>query len=88
MLLHFICIGPEVIQISYCTANINIKCPHSYQPMAGNIISLVPGISGKSWSLAASQKLPWLTCEMFHLVEEKLNGANHPLLLTGYPMDS
>ena len=30
--------SPKIIKISYFTANIHIKCPHSYQPMAGNMV--------------------------------------------------
>ena len=30
--------GPNLITLSHFTAQINIKCLHSYQPMAGNMV--------------------------------------------------
>ena len=57
MLLYFIYVGPKLIKISYFTATINIKCPHSYQPMAGNIVFL--RCRTKSNFLLACLKCPW-----------------------------
>ena len=51
--MYFIYVGPILIKIAYFTAKINTKCPHSYQPMAGNMIKcphsyrLMPGISSE-----------------------------------------